>query len=620
MSAMVPWITVKNIAGVVVGPGPIITATNWRQGKALDESRTFGFDMPASDARWMLIQSKYVCEAYGIVNGVVTLLGAGIADQNDVDAGDPTMVHIGGNDLLIELARYLVGDTRIVELGWDYLDGFKGAVKQLNPHWYYDSPHYHTGAYDAAIDLAAAYNGNKVTGETGTVIVSGLHGYVSETQHYCMVGADALYDQIRITLGALKNAQVATLLLQYPGDTGWKGLAFTNNTIVAGKPFAQDGTITFTRPSDWQRMEAANGAGNWFWIRISLVIGLEADTYDVRFTLKEIEVYGDRPTLAGVSILTTIANAQSGGAWSIVATPTTTAAYMEFAGETVLAALISLAQKTGNHFMLGSGRTITWVGPASTWPASGSALWYLDAAISLDTGYFLDEIGHQALGALTGVGAEDNPYAVLITKLSRTKDTAEIVTRLVPFAGSGATRIDLAATSRIAPAGYTLNKTPPAPMQPYLENDAAVDPDTGFGVIARTEHFDNIEVLESNSWYQSPGYAADQLFDAALAFLKTHCVEAYQYELSVTKLLAMITPATTIHCVYQEWTDGILTVDINTYPSSPLCIMGIEYEIGTEGPFIAGLELSNVERQPDSGNQAIVNTIRTVKQITMAHR
>lgn len=576
------WIDVRNLAGTKVGSGPITTARAWQQSKRVDEAGTFSFEMPASDARWLDIGDNFTCEYYGLVNGAVTLLGAGIAEQVGQAPGDPSMVNISGRDLLSELARYPVGELQIIEQNWGYLSGNKGAVKQLNPHWYYDidpvtGSHYKTNIYDAAIDLPEARDENVGTA-TGTVSVSGTHDYITETQHYLMIGSDKSISKIRLTLGSVNGSQVATGKLQYPNSTGWVDISFTDGTVIDGRPMAKSGDLVFTEPADIVRIEAAGGAGNQHWFRYSLF----GNNTEVSFTIKEIEVYGAQPTKTGVALITGIANSYNAN-WSVVNTATTNEAYLQFHGESVLAALIALAQATGDHFILGSGRTLTWLGAGSTWSASG----------------------YRAVQA-----QEPSTGTVLINNLNVVKDTAELLTRIIPLAGNGTQSIDLTLTSRTAPAGYTLVKNPTAPRQPYLENDAA---EAAYGIIAKVVDFNDLECMQLSSWYEHPENAANQLFDAAKVYLDQHCIPAYQYELEVTGLKELQQPGKTINVVYQEWTDGVKTIDIDTFPSSPLMIMGVTHIHNDSGHLTAALEVSNIDRRAESGDSSIVGAIRTVR-------
>ena len=578
------WITVKNQSGTVVGPGPILTASNWSQGAKVDAAGDVSFDMPTSDARSLLIDNKYQCEYYDLVGGVVTLLGTMIVEHIEDALGAPSMVSISGMDLLSELGNYSVGELEVVEQGWNYLTEDKGAVWWLRPG----------GSSYSATDLGPAYDGNLSTwGSTlnpteEIYIDSYLNPGFPETATWLYVGYDGKFDKARFTFAGKFNTNAAILEAQYFNGTAWTGLTITDGTSSGGKTWAQNGTVTWTRPNDCVRYTGIEAMGNWFWVRFRTAYdpGRTATTY-VR--LAEVELYADQPTTTGVEIITTIAHTYNSN-WAINSTHTTTATYLKYSGESVLAALITLAKSTGDHFILGTGRTINWIGPESGWSASG----------------------YRAMHGLTGIGAEVGGNTLLITNLQPVKDTAEVVTRVIAQTANNTDTTDLSLTTRTAPAGYTLNKTPTWPMQPYLENDAAV---VAYGVIARVQAFDDIKVMQV-SLKQHPEYASNALFDAAKVWLDTHCVAALQYKLSVTGLSAKLALANTIQVVYQEWTDGVLTIDINTYVTGALYILGITYSKDDTGALLAELEVSNVARKPESGAGAVVDTIRTVKQLT----
>ena len=565
------WITIKNVAGTIVGPGPITTATNWKQESRVDEAGSFSFDMPASDDKWQDIVSNGTVKCYGLVGGAVTMLGAGVVEQIDEMPGDPSMIHISGGDLLRELARYPVGDLQILEQEWTYLTGVRGSVRWIDGM-----------GISAERDLPEAYDGDTGT-YTDPVFKLGDHWWL-------YVGFDMPCTEARFTFEQTNGEASGTgEQYQYYSDaTGWTDFSgLVDGTKVDTNILAQNGTISWTRPMDWARCTPTALAGSWFWWRIRTdKLATGSTVGDIQIT--EIEIYADKATTTGVELITTIANDYN-ASWNVVSTATTNAAYMQFNGESVLSALQTLAKSVGDHFILGSGRTITWLGPASGWSASG----------------------YRAMNNITGVGAEGGVESLLITNARRINDTAELITRIIPFSGSGAQRLDIQGTSRTAPAGYTLNKTPTFPIQPYIENDASV---TTYGVVAQTHIFTDITNMSDGA--VSVGLAADQLYDAGKAYLDTHCVPAYQYELSVTGIAALLTPATTIHIVCQVWNGGVKSIDINTYPSSPLLIMAVSYQVNQDGVLLASFEISNVERQPETGASVTVDTIHIVRELT----
>lgn len=578
------WVTVKNAAGAVQGGGPITTATNWFQEKRLDEPGQFSFDMPASDERWRLIQPFYTVECYTILDGAVVQLGGGIVESVDEEKeiGTPSLIRVSGSDLLRELSYYPVGELNITEKGYTYLNGTNGSVAQLKPTYFAEADpitgkHYKSGYYNRALILWKARDADTDTEDNYTVRVGTEQSqYVPDTYNWLYIGCDKPFDKIRVTIGTVTNSTVrATIDYQYyAGASGWQSIAsVTDGTVSGGKPFAQSGVIEFTEPADWKRIQGINGLGNWFWVRARII--LTGTPYYVSFRLKEVECYVDQPTDTGVELITNRAVAYNAN-WTACTDTTTNDAYLTFNGESVLTALQQLAKATGDHFVLGTGRTITWLGAASTWSASG----------------------YTAVNA----GEREQGY-LLISSLTRRRMADDLITRITPLAGDAEHEVDLSKTTRTAPAGYTLSKTPTAPTQPWLKHDAA---ETAYGKISRVERFDNIAALNAESWYLDPSNAANQLFDAAKLYLDNRRSISYEYELevvgfepyAVSGATSLLTPGTTIHVVYHEYRDGAETIDINTYSGTPapLYIMAVRYNLGEDGVLRCGLTLSTVER------------------------
>jgi hypothetical protein len=595
------WVTVKNAAGVIQGGGPITSATNWFQESRLDEAGTWSFDMPASDARWRLIQPFYTVECYTVIDGAIVQLGGGVVEDVSEEIGTPSMIRVSGSDLLRELSYYPVGALDITEKGYTYLNSTNGSVAQLKPTYFEQVDpihlkHYKSGYYNRAVILYKARDANAATEDNYTVLVGTEQSqYVPDTYNLLYIGCDKPYGKIKITIGSVVNSTVnATIDYQYyAGATGWTSIAsVTDGTMSGGKPFAQSGVISFTEPADWERIQGINGLGNWFWVRARIILTDPWTPYYVSFRLKEVECYVDLPTDTGVELITNRAVAYNAN-WTACTDTTTNDAYLTFNGESVLTALQTLARATGDHFILGAGRTITWLGAASTWSASG----------------------YTAVGA----GERQAGY-LLISGLTRRRMAGDLITRITPLAGNEEHEINLSKTTRTAAAGYTLSKAPPAPTQPWLKHDAA---ETAYGKISRVERFDNIAAMNAESWYLDPANAANQLFDAAKLYLDNRRAITYEYELevvgfepyAVTGATSLLTPGTTIHVVYQEYRDGTETIDINTYSGTPapLYIMAVRYNLGEDGVLRCGLTLSTGEMLRRQAADDIADAIASMR-------
>ena len=108
--------------------------------------------------------------------------------------------------------------------------------------------------------------------------------------------------------------------------------------------------------------------------------------------------------------------------------------YVEFAGESVLNALIKIAEGKGEHFRLGTGRSVVWLRKD------------------------LLPSGIRAIQGGEPTAIDGNKNVCIILNLQEEKDTYEICSRVYPYgSGVGEARLTLAATSRTPPIGYVLS-------------------------------------------------------------------------------------------------------------------------------------------------------------------
>ncbi|MEN6301356.1 MAG: carbohydrate binding domain-containing protein, partial [Armatimonadia bacterium] len=162
----------------------------------------------------------------------------------------------------------------------------------------------------------------------------------------------------------------------------------------------------------------------------------------------------------------------------------------EFAGESVLSALVTVAEQTGEHFTLSpNGREVLWLRK--------------DAPDS----------GVRAIGGIEGVAARDNNKICLITDLTEVHNAYELASRVYPYGGGvGSDRVTLADCTRAAPTGYTLSTT-----DNYLKRD---DAETALGRIDRIQNWADVNAYSSAISHRQ--FAANQLFDRAYEWLSTH--------------------------------------------------------------------------------------------------
>lgn len=549
------WIDIEDASGNKLGDGPITSATGWQNHRLLDRAGEFSFSMPASDPRAALLAEKRIARCWTESPNGPREVGAGIIDQIEEDtSGDVAMLNVSGPDILHELANTSVRNLAVCELGWYGLDGGRGAV-----HWI-DS------AAPAEADLPEAYDGNPGT-HTATIVL----GF----DQWLYIGMDCRFWAINVNIYTPNNQAASCQYQYYNEQAGWLNApSVVDGTIVAGKPFAQSGVISWGRVADWDRCTPTSAAGSWFWFRIRCYIGGTSG-----ISLSEVTAQAEQPTTNGIAQIMALAPA----GWSISGyTTTANGAYLLFTGESVLEALTRLAETTGEHFRLGTGRQLVWL--------------RADAPLA----------GVRAIRAGDPVAIENNADACLVKNLRRRRDASELMTRIIPYgAGLGGQRTTLALTTRTAPSGYTLNAA-----ENFIRSDAA---ETAYGRIERVVQLQNILPQQADSVSISPSLAADMLFDAALAYLKEREAPVWYYDLEVVKAAAEIQPGLTMHCVYQEWVDGYQSTNVNTYVTGALYVLGLTESIAEDGVFVVGLELASQRRQPLSDAEAIVGAVQQLR-------
>jgi len=246
-----------------------------------------------------------------------------------------------------------------------------------------------------------------------------------------------------------------------------------------------------------------------------------------------------------------------------------------FDGESVLNALIRVAETTGEHFRMGAADTLTWIGVDLN-----------------DSGVRLEAIGD-------GVSLEDNSSVARIVDLTETSDTYEQISRIYPYgAGLGAARVSLANTTRTAPTGYTLSTG-----SNYLEYDA------GSPAIYKQMIWPDVGVDENE--LTGAEHSADTLYQAAYEYLSRHIAAQKSYRVSVVGLESTVHPGETVRVVYQRWVDGYHAVDID----DDLYVLEATHEITQDGLRTVAMQLATVDTWPESDGAIVVNLARRMQQV-----
>lgn len=240
--------------------------------------------------------------------------------------------------------------------------------------------------------------------------------------------------------------------------------------------------------------------------------------------------------------------------------------YGQFAGESVLSAVVRIAKVSQTHWYRSGSKEITF---ASTFTDSGVR------AIKAG-GVLVDE-------------------TCAITGLREQIDTYGLITRIYPRgSGQGQAELTLAATSRTAGAGYTLDAA-----NNYIKNDTA---EASYGRIEKTIPFKDITPINNTSLdLQS---AANALYDAALEELTRRSTDLEQatYTLQIAQCSTLLRPMQTIRLVYR---DDDADIDIDT----DLNILEATIQVDADGLRTTGLVVSTADRWPQGDSEIIADNM-----------
>lgn len=534
------WIDIEDSSGTKQGGGPITSATYWRSTKRLDRAGVFEFEMPAADARAATLAEKRIARCWGIVNGVLTELGAGIIDTIKVKPGQPSMVAVRGDDLLRELTYRSVG----------FLDLVNEDNRTPDQFIHFNAPSTYTGLTNALDDNTGTYVGVYITADD-----------------YLYIGDSEPFERIDINVGAGVNAVTARLEGEYWNGSAWVSMQIEDGTATGGVTLAKDGTIEIERRSDWAT--TAVNSITAYWVRLATSVSINSNVVDF------VECDVETTVLSETALADIIALAPSG--WSLDTTngygSTETAIYARFAGESVLTALVKVAEALGEHFHLGSGRSVVW------------------------TRDDLTASGVRAVRVASPLAVEGRSEMALIVELEKSSDAYDLATRVYPFgAGQGETRLTLAASTDAAPSGYTISRT-----GNYIERDAAV---SSYGRIERYVQWKEIAPLSNTD--ADVEAAANALQAQATEWLSRNSAPYASYRLKAAKLDAAVEPGETIRVVYNEYAAGYHAIAID----ADLVVLEATTEIDKAGLRTTALQVSTVDRWPANDPTQIVGQLQ----------
>jgi hypothetical protein len=257
----------------------------------------------------------------------------------------------------------------------------------------------------------------------------------------------------------------------------------------------------------------------------------------------------------GIPTGTTVTNI-SGTTLTISAAATATAAgvvlsgstlYLELNNETVLAALVKIADQTDETFRA-TGRQVVWLYKQQ--PASG-------ITVVMDG----DPV---ALEANTAVCVVDGDPEV-------TTDLGATITRIYPYgAGNADARLTLASATWVPPTGYTLSAA-----SNYIKYDA--------GEASPADRIDAVRTY-NDIGAKAGGVAVDtvsaanQLAQKAYADLVHLIQPVTTYRLKVRKLDGALEPGQTVRFIWRSAVDGVLVVNVD----ATVVVMEVQTTIDTD--------------------------------------
>jgi len=542
-------IEITNAAGVRYGDGPIMSATKWSNHTILDAAGQFSFEMPLGDPRAALIQDKRHAWCYDDDN---ELIGAGIVEQRRfrMSAGVP-MLQVSGDDLLSELADLPVGALELYTTSQrapDYVLLWEDGSSYVDWSSYLcDSDPDHHRSYKLGPEDAI------------------------------LVGDADPFDRLEFGFDGYWNSDGATVTLGYWDGSDWAECAIISDDMnVDGVPFSRDGVIRFERHGDWTSSTIDSKSA--YWLKISVSENLD-NTSDMAWGyIDVIQELADPTPLADIFALSVV----SAKGWSLdTDVPYKPEAENGFygrflSGQSVLEALRAIAAQTGEHFRLGTGRKIQWLG---------------------------DDENAAAVRAVRDTGSPriwDNDDVAIITELEYVSDSYELVTRIYPYGDS----IDLSDCTRTPPAGYTLDTA----------NNCIVSSaqETALGGYRcdRTKRWREIGAIVSD--VTADVNASNALYDVALAWLQAHDRAITTVQTKLIKVAKAVLPGEKLTVDFHSFVGDYEMVDI----ADSYWVLEVENSIDANGIRTCSPLLASSDYRPVTDAEEMADLVSSVGQIS----
>lgn len=561
------WADVEDESGNKIGSGPLDTVSAYQASPVLNGAGAYSFNVSVADPKLPYLLEKISgvqrivkkrVRVWGLLGEQRRELGGGIVER--VAHIAPDKVRLEGGDLLSELKNRRIFDTFAEETTYTptvlWYDGDTDTFTTVNSLTTVTLKQQNSFLY-----VGYAFPFNAIVFDMGTAVNTvpdpeGSWGFSVE--------------------GA-----------QETGD-GWReptvddGTRDTNNA-----PFAHDGNVEFVKPGNFAKV-AVNGI-TLYWMRydaspiVDPDTNPEGDLEPIRFNA--VTVIIRTPILDDIQALIDYYNATlpTPAQWTVDPawySGTTNGTLRKWEGETILEALVKIAEQTGENFRLGDGRTIQWM--RKEWD---------------------DSTPLRAVQPTTPDAVES--AVCYIQALEDASDTNEVITRVYVFGAGNSSdaQITLSDTSRAEPIGYVLDKD-----ASYIEKSAAV---LAFGLIEDVLRLSDIGSVDGSG--ANDRDASNALFDAGKAYLDAHSTPQRVLNLAIVGLNRVVLVGSEISVVYRRIVDGVIVWSVNSFQGdSPFVVLSSSNTVLGDGLRTERVQVSNVARHPKSGIGVVVDQIRAL--------
>lgn len=270
--------------------------------------------------------------------------------------------------------------------------------------------------------------------------------------------------------------------------------------------------------------------------------------------------------------------------WSLAGALTTeTAIYAGLDGDSVLNVLVQIKDKIGEHWRLGAGREVVWLGPASGFMHSG-----------------IRAVQH----VNDPVEAEEAEDIAVIANLEEEADATSLLTRIYPRgSGNGGVVFTLAAATDSAPAGYTLDT-----VNNYLESDAGA---SAYGRIEQAIDFKGAGPL-SNTTIDIQA-AANALLWNAYQYLRLYGSIPHFYKIGLISVKQLLEPGTLLRVVYRQIIDGTVVYDLD----DDLIILSTRRTLDSSGLHTTQVQVATIDRMPASDGNTLASQVQSSRILSV---